>query len=106
MKNLIQCSLIAVFAVSLAACDSPDLTRKRDAQLLEITQLKGELRNIEEKLNNLPPDRSEELKKIDAEAEQQTEELVKLEAQVTALEAKKASLEKEFEEYKRKYAIR
>ncbi len=106
MKSAITLAAALLAAIALPSCESPELTQKRDAQLLEITRLKGELVLMEEKVKNLPEDRSIELRQVTQEADAKSEELAKLEEEVAALEAKKAALEKEFEDYKRKYAIR
>jgi len=100
------CSLAVIPTLFLVACESKELTRKKEQQNIEITRLKGELDLIEEKLRNLPPDKTSELAAAEVEAESQKEEVKELEAEVTALEAKKRDLEKQFEDYKRKYVIR
>ena len=106
MKVFTRCFTVAALVACLHSCDSPELVRKRDQQSLEITKLKGELAILEEKLKDVPPDRSKELATIEEEAKIQQEEISRLEGEIQTLEAKKASVQKEFEEYKRKYAIR
>ena len=100
------CQLAAAPALILVSCESKDLTRKKEKQSIEITRLKGELNLIEEKLRNLPPDKSQELATAEVEAESQQEELKELEAEDISLEGKKRDLENQIEDYKRKYAIR
>lgn len=104
--KLIPFLIVAAFGAVLSSCDSPELVRKRDQQALEITKLKGELSVVEERLKDIPPDRTEDLSVIEQEAKTQQEEITKLEGEIKDLEAKKESVEKEFQEYKRKYVIR
>lgn len=99
-------TLAVIPALFLISCESKELTRKREQQNIEITRLKGELTLIEQKLNNLPPDRSAEVASAEIEAESQKEELKELEADVAELEVKKREIEQQFTDYKRKYAIR
>ncbi len=106
MKSTILCTTVAVFAAVLCSCDSPEMVRKRDQQALEITKLRGELALLEERLKDLPPDRSEDLAAVEQETKKQQEEIIKLENEIKDLESKKESVKKDFEEYKRKYVIR
>lgn len=106
MKNSILLSVGAAFVVILSSCDSPEMVRQRDEQALEITKLRGELAVIEEKLKDLPADKTADLATIEEEAKTQQEEITKLEAEIKDLEENKKSVEKEFEDYKRKYVIR
>jgi predicted nucleic acid-binding Zn-ribbon protein len=106
MKSILNFAMLVAVAASISSCESPELARKRDQQLLEIARLKGELALVEEKLKALPPDRSESLAKAEAESVAQNVELKKLESEIADLELKKASLEKEFDAYKSKYVIR
>lgn len=98
-------------AVLLSLCctscgDDPKLVEKREKQKADITRLKGELALIDEKLKNLPPDVSVEVADARKVAESQTSEVAKLEEEVAGLEAKKASLQSEFESYRVKYQAR
>lgn len=106
MKTLLPCTAAAFFALCLSSCDSPELAKKRDQQLLEIAQLKGELTLVEEKLKTVPADRSDELAALQAEVAAQQAVAKKLEAEVAELDAKKRTLEKDFTEYKSKYVVR
>lgn len=93
--------------VLLAACGKdPELVKKSGAQEAEITRLRGELAALDEKLRNLPEDRSAELVQARKTADAQAAEVAKLEAEIAQLQARKVELKKEFEEYKRKYAVR
>ena len=100
------CTLAAIPTLFLISCESKELTLKKEQQAIEITRLKGELNLIEEKLRNMPPDKATELAAAEIEAEAQKEEVKELEAEVTELETKKRELEQQFEDYKRKYAVR
>lgn len=93
-------------AALVSSCESPELARKRDKQALEIARLRNELALTEEKLKDIPEDRSEELIEIEATAKAQQEEIDQLEAEIADLEVKKKAAEKELSEYKSKYVIR
>src|SRR5690606_33318687 len=93
-------------AVVLTSCESPELARKRDKQNLEITRLRNELALTEEKLKEVPEDRSSELLEIEATAKAQQDEIGQLETEVAELEVKKKAIEKELADYKSKYVIR
>lgn len=91
----------------LSSCgEDPELTRKLQIQEAEITRLRGELALIEERLKNLPPDKSSELAEAKKQAEIQASEISLLEAEIASLEERKKSLKQEFEEYKRKYYVK
>ncbi len=105
MKLLIPCTA-AAFLFCLASCDSPEMVRKRDQQSIELTKLKGELAILEEKLKDVPVDHSEELSALEEQAKVQQAEISKLEGEIQNLEAKKEAVQKDFEDYKRKYVVR
>jgi Tfp pilus assembly protein PilN len=93
--------------LSLCACkDNPELVRKREEQRTEIKRLEGELSVLEEKLKDIPPDRTKELILAKGEADAQTVEIEKLEQEVTVLDARKKELETRFSEYRRKYPLK
>jgi septal ring factor EnvC (AmiA/AmiB activator) len=101
------------FAFAIAACvslvscgDDPALVEKREQQRTEIARLRGEVTLIEEKLKNLPPDRSAELAEAQRQAAEQKAELARLEKEIAELEERKRATEAEFQEYRRKYVIR
>lgn len=108
MKFLCRpCSLAVLFALSCASCgDDPKLVEKREKQKAEITKLKGELALIDEKLKNLPPDVSTDLAEAKTLSEKQTAEVAGLETEVAGLEARKHSLQGEFDAYKAKYQVK
>ena len=84
----------------------PHLTKKSADQQSEIARLRSELALLDEQLKILPPDRSAELLEARKTADAQVADLAKLEVEISKLQARKAQLTKEFDEYKRKYAIR
>jgi peptidoglycan hydrolase CwlO-like protein len=99
--------LFVVTCSVLVACgDDPQLVAKREQQKAEIAKLKGELALIEEKLKNLPPDISDELKTTRELAEKQQSEVAGLEKEVAALEERKRTLQSEFDSYKVKYQLK
>jgi uncharacterized protein involved in exopolysaccharide biosynthesis len=100
--------LIPLFiAFSCVSCgDDPQMVAKREKQKAEIARLKGEIVLIEEKLKNVPPDVSEELKAAKKQEEEQAAEIAKLESEVSALEARKRSLQSEFDSYRAKYQVK
>lgn len=105
MKHLARVRLfLLLIPILLPACgEDPALVEKRAKQKDEITRLTNELNLIEEKLKNMPEDVSEELKKARKNAEQQMEEVAKLEAQITVLDERKRILQSEFDSYRAKY---
>ena len=107
MKPSIRGLILWFVAIAcIASSDDPKLVEKREQQKAEIIRLKGELTLIEEKLKNMPPDMSVELDKTNKEAKQQATEVAGLEAEVAALQARKRSLQDEFDSYRVKYPIK
>jgi predicted nucleic acid-binding Zn-ribbon protein len=107
--SFIRCSysLALLLAVTCSSCsDDPKLVEKREKQKAEITRLKGELALITEKLKNLPPDVTDELADARALAEKQSIEVSGLETEVAGLEAKKRSLQSDFDAYQLKYVAK
>jgi len=89
-----------------AGCDSKELVQKREQQQVEITRLRGELKLIDEKLKNMPPDRSKELAAAKEQEEAQLAEIKALESEVADLEERKRELQSEFESYRAKYPVK
>ena len=108
MKLHLHSHLLATMAVlACASCgEDPKLLEKHEKQKVEITRLKGELALIDEKLNSLPPDVTDELIEARKVSEEQSAQVAALETEVAALEAKKRSLQKEFEAYQAKYQVK
>lgn len=96
------CAALSVLLISSCG-DDPELVAKREKQRTEITRLKGEIAILEEKIKVMPPDVSEELEQAKERAKTQAEEIAKLESEVSALEARKRSLQDEFDKYRAKY---
>src|SRR5688572_16927940 len=95
------------FGLLLGACgDDPELVRKRDEQRAEISKLEGELAVLQERLKDVPTDRTKELDKLKADSQANRDEIAKLETDIAGLEKEKARLEKEFAAYQRKYVVR
>lgn len=100
---------IAALSVStcLVSCgEDPELLRKSREQQTEVVKLRSELALMEEKLRNLPPDKSEDLTTAKKQAEAQTAEITALEAEISNLDTRRKALEDEFNSYKRKYPVR
>ena len=99
--------LVALSLLFFVSCsEDPKLVEKREKQKIEITQLKGDVALVEEKLKNLPPDVSAGLAEARQVAEKQSAEVAKLEAEVTALDSRKRALQSEFDSYRVKYQIK
>ncbi|MEY4243730.1 MAG: hypothetical protein RLZZ245_1315 [Verrucomicrobiota bacterium] len=108
MNSSILAGSLAIFCsfVAVSCGDDPVLVEKREKQKAQIVALRGELALVEEKLKNLPPDVSAELKEAKAVSVKHTAEVQKLEAEVAGLEERKRTLQSEFEAYQRKYQIK
>jgi peptidoglycan hydrolase CwlO-like protein len=99
-----SCSLVALSFLLIASCsEDPILVEKREKQKIELTRLKGELALIEEKLKNIPADVSTELAEAKKLSEKQSAEIVGLENEIAELEARKRSLQNDFDAYQAKY---
>ncbi len=99
--------LVALSLLTFVSCgEDPKLIDKREKQKIEITQLKGDVALIDEKLKNLPPDVSSELAAIKQVSEKQSADVAKLEAEVASLDARKRTLQSEFDAYRVKYQMK
>ena len=95
---------VLIIAFSGASCgDDSKLVEKREMQKIEIARLKGELALFEEKLKNLPPDVSMDLKDARQLFEKQAAAVAGLEKEVEDLEAQKQALQSKFDAYRVKY---
>ena len=103
MRSIYHPAAILCIIAFTSCSEDPLLVEKREKQKAEITQLKGEIALIEEKLKMLPPDVSSELSAAKQVSEKQTAEVERLEAEVAALDARKRSLQSEFDAYRVKY---
>lgn len=96
-----------VLCLAFSSCsDDPELVRQREEQKVEISKLEGELAILEEKLEQVPKDRSEEVTTLKQDAETNRTKVAELESEIDALERKKADTEKQHEAYRRKYVLR
>jgi chromosome segregation ATPase len=82
------------------------LVRQREEQKVEISKLEGELAILDEKLEQVPKDRSSEVAQLKQDAETNRADVAGLEAEIESLERQKADLEKQHEAYRRKYVVR
>lgn len=108
MKHPFRIHCIAVLAaLACGSCgDAPELVEKRERQKTEIARLTGELALIEEKIKNLPPDVSEELKAARNKADEQTARIQALESEIKQLQERKRALQSEFDSYRAKYQLK
>lgn len=107
LARLLFPAVALVLCLSSSSCsDDPELVREREAQKVEISKLEGELAILEERLEQVPPDRSEEVVQLKEDAETNRAQIAEVEAEIEALERKKADLEKQHEAYRRKYVLR
>jgi outer membrane murein-binding lipoprotein Lpp len=97
---------LALACMFVASCgDKPELVAKKEQQIAEIRKLDGELSILQDKLNQMPPDRTAELVKLKQESAANKEAISGLEAEVAALKAKKEGLEDDLKAYRSKYVI-
>jgi len=108
MKTLFLTGKILAASLILSSCggEDPKLVKRHGEQQVEIARLTGELALLQERLKNLPPDQSKELSKTVAESAKLEVERTRLEGEVVVLESEHKELLEQFEDYKRKYAIR
>jgi septal ring factor EnvC (AmiA/AmiB activator) len=96
-----------VLCLAFSSCsDDPELVRQREEQKVEISKLEGELAILDEKLEQVPKDRSEEVTRLKQDAETNRTQVAELESKIEALEREKADIEKQHEAYRRKYVLR
>ena len=97
---------LALCLAFVSCSDDPELVRQREEQKVEISKLEGELAILDEKLEQVPPDRSAEVTQLKQDAETNRSQVAELEAEIEALERQKADIEKQHETYRRKYVVR
>lgn len=96
-----------MLCLAFSSCsDDPELVRQREEQKVEISKLEGELAILDEKLEQVPKDRSQEVLQLKQDAEANRTQVAELESEIEALERKKAEIEKDHEAYRRKYVLR
>jgi septal ring factor EnvC (AmiA/AmiB activator) len=106
-SRVLRIAAASLLCLSLSSCgDDPELVRKREEQKAEIRRLDGELKVLQEKISQIPQDKTSELSKLKQNSEIQKDEIEGLEGDIASLQAKKAEIEKAHEAYKRKYVIR
>lgn len=96
---------IALSILCVSCGEDPELVKKHGEQQAEIAKLRGELALVQERLKNIPQDRSADLENASTEAKKLEEERGRLTDEVAGLETEKKALQEKFEAYKRKYAV-
>jgi septal ring factor EnvC (AmiA/AmiB activator) len=105
-SRLLRPAAALLLCLSFSSCgDDPELVRKREEQKAEIRRLDGELKVLQEKISQIPADKTTELSKLKQDAELQKDEISSLEDEIQLLQTKKAEIEKAHEAYKRKYVV-
>lgn len=103
----LRCMAGLAICVALNSCsDNPELVRKRDEQRAEISKLNGELSVLQERMEQIQPDRSAKIEELKQKAEENRNQITALEAEVEALGKEKADVEKQHQTYRRKYAVK
>ncbi|WP_193210502.1 hypothetical protein [Luteolibacter marinus] len=94
----------ALLCLAVSSCgDDPALVSKREQQRAEIAKLEGELAILQERMEQMPRDRSDEVRELKAKAGENQKEIASLEEEIADLEQEKARIEREHEAYRRKY---
>jgi predicted nucleic acid-binding Zn-ribbon protein len=74
---------IMIFLLPIASCDDPKKIQQSKEQKQEIARLQGELEYLNEKLQAIPRDRSQELENIKKQLDLKALELSEVTAKVT-----------------------
>lgn len=108
MNSIRAFSLLLIpFSLAFSSCgDDPKLVEKKERQKAEIARLKGELSLIEEKLKDVPPDVSTQLAEAKLLSVKQSADIADLESQIAELEARRRSLQTEYDSYRVKYQVK
>lgn len=85
--------------------EDPQLVAKREQQQREIVRLKGELAQLEEQLQSLPPDVTAELEAATKQVEQNAAAIASLETEAADLEQRNRVLQQEFDAYRAKFPL-
>lgn len=94
----------SLLCVAFSSCgDDPELVNKREQQRAEIGKLEAQLSVLEERMESVPPDRSQEIADLKEESKANLGEIAALEGEIQKLEQEKAEIEKDYEAYRRKY---
>lgn len=103
----LRCVAALAICVALSSCgDDPELVRKREEQKAEISKLNGELSILQEKMEQIPPDRSAKIEELKQQTEENRTQIAALESEIEALEKEKADVEKQHQAYRRKYVAK
>ncbi|QJE97219.1 hypothetical protein [Luteolibacter luteus] len=106
-SRMLRLAAASLLCLSFSSCgDDPQLVQKREEQKAEIRRLDGELKVLQEKISQIPADKTSELSKLKQDSDLQKQEIENLEEEIASLQSKKAEIEKAHEAYKRKYVIR
>lgn len=106
LTALLRPAALALVCLSFSSCgDDPALVLQRDKQKEELKRLDGELKLLQEKINQIPPDRSTEISKLKLQSEEQQGQITALELDIERLQKEKAEVEKQHEAYRRKYVV-
>jgi peptidoglycan hydrolase CwlO-like protein len=107
LTSLPRPAALALLCLAFSSCgDDPALVIQRDKQKAELVRLDYELKMLQEKIDQIPPDRSSEISKLKVESEDQQGKITALEQEIERLQAEKAEVEKKHEAYRRKYVVR
>ncbi len=106
LTSLLRPAALALLCLSFSSChDDPALVLKRDQQKAELVRLDGDLKILQEKINQIPPDRSSEISKLKLQSEEQQGQISTLEQEIERLQKQKADVEKQHEAYRHKYVV-
>jgi TolA-binding protein len=107
LTSLLRPAALALLCLSFSSChDDPALVLKREQQKAELVQLDGDLKVLQEKINQIPPDRSSDISKLKLQAEEQQGQISALEQEIERLQKQKADVEKQHEAFRRKFVVR
>ncbi|WP_035607534.1 hypothetical protein [Haloferula sp. BvORR071] len=107
LTSLARPVVLCLACLSFSSCgDDPELVRKKHEQEAEIRQLSGDLKILQEKISQIPPDRSVEIAELKKKAEGQQAQIASLEQEIDGLQKQKAQIEKDHEAYRHKYIVR
>jgi septal ring factor EnvC (AmiA/AmiB activator) len=106
MTHLTRYGAAALCMFVISCNEDPELVRKHGEQEAEIAKLEGEITLMEERIKYLPPDQSSELAAAEQETRKLEAEQKQLADEVARLEEERDALKQQYEEYRRKYAVR
>ncbi len=107
LHDLLRPAGVLAVCLALASCgDDPEMVLKREQQRTEISKLESELSILQEKMDQLPPDRSTEVAQLKVDAEANRSQITALESEIETLERQKSQIEKDHAAYRQKYVVR